>query len=281
MTTLGFDCDQDITPFLPRIVASGMQFFCGYALRMGAAQVRAVLAAGIDFVPIFETTATRALQGASAGSADGALMGIFLDSISAPARCAPQFTVDDDVPPEQLAAVVAYMQAAWAAARRRKGTYGSGAVLSAVKPDVPWLAGAMGWTGSADYKGWAILQGATFTEGARWRDRPRLIQRGMSANSRTWQGITWPDLGFAYDPEIAQVADFGQIPRGVAQPVPAPAPQPAPPPQPAPTLAVPPAIATILAAADFYAAVEDFQADHGLQVDGMIGPETLAALVKG
>ena len=192
----GLDADEDLTPYVRRLMAANIQFVGRYLKNLTLTEALALSAAGIRIVAIYETTGRRALLGAAAGGLDGTSAALLMRAVGAPPGAGVQFTVDVDVNTVQVETVVNYFNAAKATmgVDYVAGLYGSGLVLEACKPSLPWLAGAMGWQGSRDFDAagtWVLKQGPTLTHGG------------------TWAGIDWPDLGFAYDPDVASTDAYG------------------------------------------------------------------------
>lgn len=285
----GVDYSNPLTP--PRVLlAHGARFACRYASEPGnpknltADEARALTAAGIDIVSVFETTAQRALQGFTAGADD------FRSAVNQHQPCglpdhAPiYFTVDFDMQGSQETAVADYFHGIDSVAGNRPvGAYGG---LRAV----------------------TFLQGNGLTEftwqtyawsGGQWAPTTHLRQ--------VHNGIMWD--GWAVDLNEAWAPDYG----GWRTPV-----QPPPPPPPQPTnwtqnminnmpeiqngshdpVAGQPFVrrcqALLTDVAGYNAqgidgifgphtegAVKGFQSGHGLTVDGIVGPHTWGMLVAG
>ena len=198
---LGLDADQDLSRWAAAIGDGGIGLVLRYLKNLTVTEVAALHGAGLLVGLIFETGAERALLGAAAGEEDGVLALRQAQALGAPPSVGIYATVDDDVGAAQLAAVEAYFLAFGGCLRgkARLGAYGSGLVLRTVKAELSWLAGASGWTGS----GWflvggspAIVQGPTLETGGSWAPR-------------TMPPVDWPDLGFAYDPDMILAADVG------------------------------------------------------------------------
>jgi hypothetical protein len=195
MTILGLDADTVLTPYAPKIHAAAIEFACRYLKNLTVAEVKALAAENVAIVAIFETTAARALGGAAAGTEDGLRAWELMAPLGAPAGAVCYFAVDADVDDADIPSVIDYFVAAQEAAGGAEvggvtvGAYGSGLVLSALRTQAGvtflWLAGAMGWSGSRAFTGWSLWQGPTLAHGG-W-----------------WNGIKWPDLGFPYDPDVA------------------------------------------------------------------------------
>lgn len=118
------------------VAAPGYQFVMGYLSGGGtkdltAAQVTAYRAAGLQVGLVWETTAARALSGASAGAADGAAAEAEANQLGYPPSCVIFAAVDEAVTTAQIDGPIrAYMAAFSAATRRPVGVYGSYYVVS-------------------------------------------------------------------------------------------------------------------------------------------------------
>jgi peptidoglycan hydrolase-like protein with peptidoglycan-binding domain len=256
----GLDAATILTPYARTIADNGFGNVGRYLKSLTVAEVAALHAVGLGVWLIFETTATRALDGGPAGSVDGARSALQAQALGAPPGTAIYTTVDIDPSVAQLAAVSAYF-AAYAAALGpyKLGGYADGAVLDKTHPQYPWLSGAMGWQGSRQY---LAAHPDVFRQGPE-------IKAGQTAS---WNDLAWPAMPFAYDPNIC-AGDIGAwLPAGAA-PVAAIA---VTPPPSAPRTAV----ETIIVAPSFTTAVRAFQASKGLAADGVIGRNTLRALYQ-
>lgn len=211
---LGLDSYQPMTPFVPAIRDAGMRFACRYLKNLTLGEARALSAAGIAVVAIFETTGERALLGRVAGLADGLRARAQMDRLGAPETAAIYLTVDprSDVREDQVETVEQYFCAADEEifGHYKIGGYASGMVLDALRADgldYCWLAGAMGWSGSKAFARSGVphlVQGPTVGRGRTMSWPPaKLVPRV--------DPIQWPDLGFDYDPDIALVDEFGQF----------------------------------------------------------------------
>jgi len=184
-----------------RIKAAGLDFVMTYLKYTKAEHITALHNAGLAVGLIFEAGTQNALQGAPQGTADRNRAGMQADAIGAPVGTPIFFTVDTDV--ANAASVKPYADAFGSSAG-----YADGNVLAGLNLRYPWLAGAMGWSGSRDYftNGlWAICQGTPMRGGHQL-------------------GMDWPDLGFEYDPDIARNLDWAWMPAGQPQPSPSPTP---------------------------------------------------------
>ncbi len=199
MTILGLDADQDLTNFAPAIKAAGLSFVCRYLKNMRSHEVAALHAAGLSIVCIFESTATRSLEGADAGTADAKTAMGQMRALGAPSSAAIYATVDSDAGEADLAAIEAYFVAFDAVlwGHCKIGGYADGTVISRLRADgMPycWLAGASGWDGSRDFIDPTMMQGPTIA----------------ADTEHEWHGENWPALPFDYDPNLAFTDDYGQ-----------------------------------------------------------------------
>lgn len=194
----GLDAGTTLTPYATKIKAAGFDHVGRYLKNLRLAEVTALHAAGLGVWLIYETTATRALFGDAAGAEDGLAAKQQAMALGVPDGTAIYATVDTDVPLNQLGIVRAYMLAFYRslAGQYRLGIYACGAVLQGnADIAVPWLAGAMGWAGSRAYEAssaWAMKQGAD-----------------LNGRAGVWNNMTWPALGFDYDPNVIGGHDFG------------------------------------------------------------------------
>lgn len=247
----GLDADTTLTPYAKQIKSAGFDHVGRYLKNVTVAEINALHVAGLGVWLIYETTATRALCGASAGAEDGLAAKQQASALGAPAGTTIFATVDTDPPPSQLGIIRAYMQtfAQNLGADYHLGIYACGTILDGnYDIAVPWLAGAMGWSGSRAYDAtnkWTLKQGPDFG--------------GHSVN---WAGLNWPSMPFDYDPNlIVAGTSFGAwLPLGAA-PAQLSAPQPAP-------------------AASVWPDLKAGQAELGVTVDGLWGPETDAAVAQ-
>lgn len=202
----GLDVDEVMTNQAPLLKAAGFDFILRYLKNVAAAEVAALHRAGLIVGFIWETTATRALDGAAAGAEDGQKALAMMQSLGAPATCAIYATVDNDIgagDDTDIAAVEDYFAAfdsvLWGNGDPPNypiGGYADGTVLGALRDHgLPfmWLAGAMGWDGSRDFE---------------VDNHPHLVQ-GPTISGGSWHGQQWPDVGFQYDPDLALIEEFG------------------------------------------------------------------------
>jgi hypothetical protein len=135
----GFDCASALTQAVAeRFRADGFEFVCRYLVPTGwkkltRQEAEAVSAAGLKIVSVYETTASRALGGRSAGQIDGAIAAQTAYAIGQPAGSRIYFAVDFDAAPGHMDTVIEYICAASEATPDyRTGVYGSAAVMEAV-----------------------------------------------------------------------------------------------------------------------------------------------------
>ena len=175
------------------------QFALRYLKYTSTGEIGGLLNAGIAVGLIWEQGTQDALAGAQAGY-DAAQQAVAkAKALGAPAGAGILVAVDMDtarLSHAQFEMVCGYCDAfvgVVVLAGFTGGIYGCGAVLKATIDCVPWLAGAMGWAGSNecdDAAKWVIKQG-TPTYGG-----------------NTWEGLTWPRLTFQYDPDVATSLDW-------------------------------------------------------------------------
>lgn len=239
----GLDAATILTPYAKKIAAAGFTSVGRYLKSLTKAEVAALHDAGLGLWLIFESTADRALAGRQAGNDDGVKAAAQVAALGLPGDLAIFAAVDTDVQSSQLSIVSDYIAAFDAAIGKHPlGVYACGAVLSHLPGiEAPWLAGAMGWSGSRAYDltaAWAMKQGPT-----------------IQANHVVlWAGESWPALPFDYDPNLI-AADVDAVHM----------------PPPLPTIAIP-------SARDLQAALASQGNDPG-PIDGIWGPRSAAALL--
>jgi glycoside hydrolase-like protein len=151
---IGFDADQDCSHVAADAFAKGVEFVCRYYKNLGLAEARALSAAGLKIVSIWETTAKRALAGAGAGKIDGGLARNAGAALGQWQGSAIYATADFGEVQGEDAAVFAYLAAFKEAlgGQAKLGVYGEGAVCQSALDlglaDYTWLAGGMGMRGS-------------------------------------------------------------------------------------------------------------------------------------
>lgn len=186
---------------IARVAAGNFQFVMRYLKNVTETEVTNIRKAGLKIGMIWETTATRALQGQGAGKYDSWTAVAAMQRFGAPPQATIFATVDKDVNTEaQINAVEDYFVAFDAGISKwfQIGGYANGTALTRLKEDgllLTWLAGAMGWSGSRDFAKTgnpSLIQGPT-----------------LGVNGGHWHAIDWPGLGFQYDPDLAFVEDFG------------------------------------------------------------------------
>ena len=155
---IGFDADQDCSGVADAAVAAGAGFVCRYLKNLTLGEAKALSAAGLKIVSIFESTAERALQGADAGTRDGATAFNQAADLGQPYLSAIYTTADFDDAAADDATVIAYFTAFKARLGEyyKHGVYANGATcqaaLDAGIADFTWLAGGMGMRGSREFK---------------------------------------------------------------------------------------------------------------------------------
>lgn len=264
----GLDALQPFTDIAGDLRDAGFSFALRYLKNLSSAEVHSLRSNGIALGLIFEQAAGNALLGAAQGARDGDLARGEAEALGVPGTVVIFTTVDCDVSASQLDTINRYLIAfAHAIAPYRPGIYACGSVLEHVENQaVPWLAGAMGWSGSRNYKKWVIKQGVTFSGGM-------------------WEGHSWPSIGMQYDPNLATNLDWAWMPTR------------------SPTIPVVPTVPVLrqgdsgpsveilqnalnahplLVDGDFGSAtdhaVRSFQAANRLHVDGIVGEQTWNAL---
>lgn len=171
-------------------------------------EARALLAAGIDVVSVWETTADRMLAGYSAGVIDAHLAAAEQHACGAPPDAPIYFAADFDATPAQQAPIDAYLSgAASVIGKKRTGIYGG---FYVVKRALDAGVCHYGWQTYA----WS---------GGQWEDRAQLQQfhNGVRINK------------VSCDLNRATAADFGQWTR-TAKPKPPAGDKPLPGPTPKP-----------------------------------------------
>ena len=210
-----YGVDYVAGPSTAALKKAGARFVCRYVSTPGnpknltAAEAARLRNAGIDIVVVFETTATRALAGETAGRRDALSARRQVTGCGLPADTPIYMSVDFDVQAGEVKTVLAYLHGA---------------------------AAALGYDHAGVYGGYRIVKAAL--EG-------KVVRYGWQ--TRAWSGGRWhPDAclqqyagntigGCQVDENRATKPDFGQWPRPKPpRPKPAPAPKPAPKPSPAP-----------------------------------------------
>lgn len=137
--TKGFDCSTPLTAQkAAAFVGNGYKFVARYLVPSGAKaltknEADAISEAGLQIVSVFETTASRALGGKAAGTADGETALQVAAQVGQPEGSCIYFAVDFDVTAAQMPTVIAYIKAASdATPMYTTGVYGSYAVMEAV-----------------------------------------------------------------------------------------------------------------------------------------------------
>lgn len=170
MPLIGFDADQDVSHVAPVAIAKGVRWFARYTKNLSAGEIERIFAAAdgvkVGILPIFETGATRALDGAAAGHADGATAmaaAVKLFGMTPKPEWALAATVDFDATAEEQPAVLDYLSAfkqgasgvAYGGAQIRLAVYANGAICAAALDlgiaDIAWVAGGSGMRGTRDF----------------------------------------------------------------------------------------------------------------------------------
>jgi hypothetical protein len=190
---IGFDADQDCSSVAAAAAAKGVKFICRYTKNVTIAEIRALHGAGIAVVPIWETTAERALAGSGAGTVDGTQARLAARKLGAPSGTAIYATVDFGETADQNADVLAYLAAfeRAIAPEFKLGVYGEGAVcqaaLGASIADFTWLAG-----------------------GGRMRGTQAFLQTGLATIVQDVGDRRSLDLGIEIDSDVAIDGDIGE-----------------------------------------------------------------------
>jgi hypothetical protein len=122
-------------PGLPAIVEAGYSFVCRYlshdpGKNLSADETKALRAAGLDIVVVWEATANRALEGAAVGASDAKTAMAQATAAGLPGTIPIYFAVDFDAQPAQQKAISAYFSAVGAVlGKSRLGVYGGLAVV--------------------------------------------------------------------------------------------------------------------------------------------------------
>lgn len=259
---LAFDADQHVGSIAHLAITKGVRIFLPYYKLFSTTDRDQIFAAGaaagvdVGIIPIFESSAERALGGSSVGVIDAVAIRNYMGLVAQPRGTAYILTFDFD---EQAAQDPACRGYAYAVVQGVPGypmiAYGNGALSESLKAQgiarFAWDAGGMGMRGTrAD------------------------IQAGAEDMEQDVGDVRGLNLGISIDSDFApHVNSPADLCAWMAKPASAAA-------QPRPEAAAPPVspIQTILAAGDFTAAVKAFQQSAGLGVDGVIGPMTLKAL---
>lgn len=134
----GFDCATPLTRTVAKkFRESGYEFVCRYLVpsgwkRLTQSEAVAISSAGLQIVSVYETTASRALGGRTAGLTDGAIAAQTALAVGQPTGSRIYFAVDFDASAKQMDTVIEYIAAAGEAARNyQSGVYGGIAVIEA------------------------------------------------------------------------------------------------------------------------------------------------------
>jgi len=263
--------DSAATISNPSALVPHFQFAMRYLKYTDTDEIAGLLGAGIAVGLIWEKGTQDALGGPEAGYDNAQDAILKANALGAPVGAGIFVAVDMDTAGLQQAdfnEVCGYCDAfvgAVTEAGYTGGIYACGDVQWATVECVSWLAGAMGWSGSHAYD-----------DEDMW-----VIKQGLPLYSGSWCGVSWPNIGIEYDPNLATNIDWAWQPD---QPIV----------QGPPTLrrgdqgedvarlqndlAVP----WLIADGDFGAATEyvvkGFQQTKRLTPDGIVGPQTWAAL---
>ncbi|MEF2967775.1 DUF1906 domain-containing protein [Paenibacillus sp. M1] len=136
----GFDCATPLTHISAKqFRADGFEFVCRYLVpsgwkRLTKKEAGDISAAGLKIVSVFETTASRALGGRTAGLNDGRIAIETAAVVGQPKGSRIYFAVDFDATASQMDKVLEYIKAARETATAQgytAGVYGSAAVVEA------------------------------------------------------------------------------------------------------------------------------------------------------
>ena len=197
MSTRGIDIAWD-RPTISQIKATGAEFVARYlswdaSKNLTAAEVRDYCAAGLGTVTVWETTATRALDGYAAGQADAHAAEQQRAAVGLPPTHVHHFAVDTDT---DWATVKPYFDgAASVIGQRRTGAYGGLRVI----------------TGAYD-AGYRYLWQTDAWSGGVWSPRATIRQTGGTCLAG--------QAGY----DTAEALDFGQYPRPAVPKPPTPKP---------------------------------------------------------
>lgn len=138
MTVETFGCDFAFTkPDPGALERAGYTFVIGYVSAdpskdLSGAQLAAYLSAGLKVALVFETTADRALSGASGGKNDGAIAESAANSRGYPLNAPIFYAIDFPAGPSDMPTLAAYGGAFNLATRRPVGPYGDFAAIEAL-----------------------------------------------------------------------------------------------------------------------------------------------------
>jgi hypothetical protein len=156
---LAFDADQHLGEIAPLAISKGVRIFLPYYKLFSTADRDAIFAAAaaahveVGIIPIFETTAERGLQGATAGVQDGQAIAAAMNLCGQPAGTSYILTFDFDEQAAQDPACRAYASAVVAQVPGHPMiAYGNGALTEELKAagiaKFAWDAGGMGMRGT-------------------------------------------------------------------------------------------------------------------------------------
>jgi len=269
----GLDALQPMTHVADTLYEDGFDVALRYLKNLTNEEIDNLRAGGIAVGFIFEEGTNNAFNGASQGTKDGNTAKSQAQGFGVPDGTVIFMTVDKDLDSHsiesQLDTIEEYLDAFTVAiAPYEPGIYACGTVLDRLDHKaIPWLAGAMGWSGSKDYEA-----------SNEW-----MIWQGLPSDGCTWAGETWPPIGFDYDPNVATSIDWAWAPSIRPRPR-------------LPVLQIgdtgmavgelqialnahPISVDYAFGATTDYA-VRAFQNAKGLTVDGIVGPDTWKALFE-
>jgi hypothetical protein len=156
---LAFDADQHLGAIAPLAIRRGVRLFLPYYKLFTPADRDAIFAAGkaagveVGIIPIFETTAQRALQGGAAGAQDAIAIVRYMGAVSQPLATSYIVTFDFDEQATQDTACRAYASTIGLAIKGHPMiAYGNGALTEELKAagiaKFAWDAGGMGMRGT-------------------------------------------------------------------------------------------------------------------------------------
>jgi len=166
----GFDVDQDVGHLAAQIKAAGYDFVGRYLKNLTVGEMRALSAAGISIVSIWERSGGRDSLNRGQGVVDGTNARAWALDLGQPKGSAIYSAIDYDAPVADWPEIADYFGAFNNALARdyECGAYGNGLMLGRLLDtgiiDRAYLAGASGWYGSAGFTKWDIRQHPTITD---------------------------------------------------------------------------------------------------------------------
>ncbi len=156
---LAFDADQHLGAIAPLAIQRGVRIFLPYYKLFTTADRDAIFVAAavagiqVGIIPIFETSAERALQGATAGAQDAVAIVAYMAACGQPAGTSYVLTFDFDEQTSQDQACRSYALAVYAGVPHHPMVaYGNGALTEELKQlgaaKYAWDAGGMGMRGT-------------------------------------------------------------------------------------------------------------------------------------